>query len=157
MSEAASFLRSSMIHGCPLRPHGVFSVKLNNGSSVWITQVRLNFLELSKILSKSTMVWSHHKLIHSLHHRNKGQKEIYPFVFWHISELVQLRKWFEVTQSTLTLLLLPDLSARLGFYGTVHEIYEKIWDLNLDNHERSTPPPPWAWTLSGLSLNYSQP
>jgi hypothetical protein len=88
MSEAASFLRSSMIHGCPLRPHGVFSVKLNNGSSVWITQVRLNFLELSKILSKSTMVWSHHKLIHSLHHRNKGQKEIYPFVFWHISELI---------------------------------------------------------------------
>ncbi|KAL9356439.1 hypothetical protein Peur_049692 [Populus x canadensis] len=41
MSEAASFLRSSMIHGCPLRPHGVFSVKLNNGSSVWITQARL--------------------------------------------------------------------------------------------------------------------
>ncbi|KAL3591504.1 hypothetical protein D5086_010144 [Populus alba] len=31
-----------------------------------------------------------------------------------------------ITRSTLTSLLLPDLSPRLGFYGTVQEIYEKI-------------------------------
>lgn len=114
------------------------------------------FLGLSKILSKSTMVWSHHKSIRFITEtKDKGNLSL--CFLAHISELVQLCKWFEVTQSTLTLLLLPDLSPRLGFYGTVQEIYEKIWDLNLDNQERSTPPRPRTWTLSGLSLNYSQP